>query len=187
MNIEVKRNLLGCVAKDVISGLEGRVIAVVVTASGMVQWEIQPPMKEGSEPPKPHYIDDGQLVLVDATQLNDIEPPDLKKINVIAPGSRVESIMDGIVGRVPASSVHLNGCVLCSVRPDYSDSRYDAETLHRMFPDEVKSYAQNLLKVIEPPPEHIDHQEEPKKEPAKKAKKKSSGGPPVNSRGASFL
>lgn len=114
--MSTKKVVLGCTARDAVTGYQGIVIHKIEQLNGNVQFALQPKVNKDGEHPTGMSIDQHLLEFVDEGVMSRVTP--VSNPSDIQLGNKVKDILSGFEGYATQKSTYLNGCEIFVVQPE---------------------------------------------------------------------
>ena len=108
-----KEIILGCKAKDKISGIEGIATIKSTHLNGCTRYFIQPPVKKknDTEVPEGFWIDEEEIIYIDVGHSKTKGVlTSVKRLNITL-GEKIKDLVTGISGIATSKTEFMNGCV----------------------------------------------------------------------------
>lgn len=138
--------VLGCIATDLASGLEGTLTSRVEMFNGSVQYGMQPKAAKGaSAMPEPYSIDSAQLKYKAKGISDKAGTPQRSDIQI---GDEVEDIVSGHKGVVLTKTLFLNGCVYFEVIKKENEAKKIESTSMFLSSTRLKKITSSAVKPL---------------------------------------
>jgi hypothetical protein len=127
---------LGQIAKDLVTGYQGTIIAISTYMEGCPRYTLQAPMKEDGTMPDAYDFDAPQIQLIGDGPM---QPPTFEEPKY-GFGDKVRDKIRGTEGIVYVFSYYLNGCIRVGIQPPIKEGEVEAS--------KVSSANAGLIEVV---------------------------------------